>query len=72
MVITFPDGARFEYEQETSHLAVTGIATAVIEASKSVNATVPNITCAASDKIILDTPEVECTQHLTTATLQVK
>ncbi|CNI32878.1 phage baseplate assembly protein V [Yersinia pekkanenii] len=31
MVITFPDGARFEYEPETSHLAVTGIATAVID-----------------------------------------
>ncbi|HDL8401545.1 TPA: phage baseplate assembly protein V [Yersinia enterocolitica] len=72
MVITFPDGARFEYEPETSHLAVTGIATAVIEASKSVNVTAPNITCIASVKITLDTPEVECTQHLATATLEVK
>ncbi len=71
MVITFPDGARFEYEPETSHLAVTGIATAVIEASKSVNVTAPNITCTASVKITLDTPEVECTNNLTTATLQV-
>ncbi|CRE88701.1 TPA: phage baseplate assembly protein V [Yersinia enterocolitica] len=71
MVITFSDGARFEYEPETSHLAVTGIATAVIEASKSVNVTAPNITCTASVKITLDTPEVECTNNLTTATLQV-
>ncbi|WP_145538299.1 phage baseplate assembly protein V [Yersinia kristensenii] len=72
MVITFPDGARFEYEPATSHLAVTGIATAVIEASKSVDVTAPNITCAASVKITLDTPEVECTHNLTTATLNVK
>ncbi|MGM7870450.1 phage baseplate assembly protein V [Yersinia enterocolitica] len=71
MVITFSDGACFEYEPETSHLAVTGIATAVIEASKSVNVTAPNITCTASVKITLDTPEVECTNNLTTATLQV-
>ncbi|WP_050118293.1 phage baseplate assembly protein V [Yersinia kristensenii] len=72
MVITFPDGARFEYEPETSHLAVTGIATAVIDASKSVTVTAPNITCTASVKITLDTPEVECTHNLTTATLNVK
>ncbi|EKN3441767.1 phage baseplate assembly protein V [Yersinia enterocolitica] len=71
MVITFPDGARFEYEPETSHLAITGIATAVIEASESVSVTAPNITCTASVKITLDTPEVECTNNLTTATLQV-
>lgn len=71
MVITFPDGARFEYEPETSHLAVTGIASAVIEASESVNVTAPDITCTASVKITLNTPEVECTNNLTTATLQV-
>lgn len=72
IVITFPDGARFEYEPETSHLAVTGIATAIIEASESVTVTAPNITCTASVKITLDTPEVECTHNLTTATLNVK
>lgn len=72
MVITFPDGARFEYEPETNHLAVTGIATAVIDASESVTVTAPNITCTASVKITLDTPEVECTNNLSTATLEVK
>ncbi|CNJ94023.1 baseplate assembly protein V [Yersinia mollaretii] len=72
MVITFPDGARFEYEPESSHLAVTGIATAVIDASESVTVTAPNITCTASVKITLNTPEVECTNNLTTATLSVK
>ncbi|WP_145562776.1 phage baseplate assembly protein V [Yersinia canariae] len=72
IVITFPDGARFEYEPETSHLAVTGIKTAAINASESVNATAPNINCTASVKILLDTPGVECTNNLTTATLNVK
>ena len=72
IVITFPDGARFEYEPETSHLAVIGIATAVIDASESVSVTAPDVTCTASVKILLDTPEVECTNNLTTATLNVK
>ncbi|EPB0657346.1 phage baseplate assembly protein V, partial [Yersinia enterocolitica] len=72
IVITFPDGARFEYEPETSHLAVTGIASAVIEASESASVTAPNIICSASVKITLNTPIVECTQHLATATLEVK
>lgn len=72
IVITFPDGARFEYEPESSHLAVTGIKTAAINASESINATAPNITDTASVKITLDTPEVECTNNLTTATLDVK
>jgi len=72
IVITFPDGARFEYEPETSHLAVKGIKTAVINASESIHATAPNIVNTASVKITLDTPEVECTNNLTTATLVVK
>ncbi|EEQ19606.1 Baseplate assembly protein V [Yersinia intermedia ATCC 29909] len=53
VVIIFPDGARFEYEPETSHLTVTGIATAVIDASKSVDVIAPNITSTASVKITL-------------------
>ncbi|WP_145537466.1 phage baseplate assembly protein V [Yersinia alsatica] len=72
IVITFPDGARFEYEPEASHLAVTGIKTAAINASEAINATAPNITNTASVKITLDTPIVECTNSLTTATLDVK
>ncbi|CNI74073.1 baseplate assembly protein V [Yersinia massiliensis] len=48
-----------------------GIKTAVINAGDSVTVTAPNITCAASVKILLDTPEVECTHNLTTATLNV-
>ncbi|MDA5521470.1 phage baseplate assembly protein V [Yersinia kristensenii] len=69
---TYPDGAVIEYNADTGALKATGIKTAVLDASESINATAPEITCSASVKITLDTPIVECTQHLTTATLEVK
>ena len=50
--VTFPDGASFEYEPETSQLTIKGIKTAVIEASEQ-------ITAKAGSKIQLDTPLVE-------------
>ncbi|EOZ3194578.1 TPA: phage baseplate assembly protein V [Yersinia enterocolitica] len=72
LYITFPDGATLHYEPESGELLADGITTAVINASESVNITAPTITCAASVKILLDTPEVECTHNLTTDTLNVK
>ncbi|CNC24621.1 baseplate assembly protein V [Yersinia frederiksenii] len=72
LYIAFPDGATLHYEPESGELQADGIKTAVINASESVNVTAPTITCAASVKILLDTPEVECTNNLTTATLNVK
>lgn len=72
LYIAFPDGATLHYESESGELQADGIKTAVINASESVNVTAPSITCAASVKILLDTPEVECTNNLTTATLSVK
>ena len=71
LYITFPDGATLHYEPESGELLADGIKTAVIKASESVNATAPTITCTASVKILMDTPEVECTNKLTTATLNV-
>lgn len=71
LYLAFPDGATLHYEPESGELLADGITTAVINASESVNVTAPNITCAASVKIFLDTPEVECTNNLTTATLNV-
>ncbi|WP_294882937.1 phage baseplate assembly protein V [Gilliamella apicola] len=56
--VTFPDGASFEYEPETSQLTIKGIKTAVIEASEQ-------ITAKAGSKIKLDTPLVECSDHVT-------
>lgn len=72
LYLSFPDGATLHYEPDRGELLADGIKTAVINASESVNATAPTITCAASVKILLDTPEVECTNNLTTATLNVK
>lgn len=70
--ITFPDGAVIEYEPETSALTVSGIKTATVTASESVAVTVPLVTVKASQKITLDTPEVVCTNKLTTGTLEVQ
>ncbi|AQL15384.1 baseplate assembly protein [Klebsiella variicola] len=56
MVITAPDGAMFRYDAEAGALQVKGIQTAVVEASV---------------KVTLDTPEVECTNLLTTKHLNV-
>lgn len=56
MVVTAPDGARFRYDAEAGALQVKGIKSTVVEASV---------------KITLDTPEVECTNLLTTKNLNV-
>lgn len=56
MVVTAPDGATFRYDAEEGALQVKGIKSAVVEASV---------------KITLDTPEVECTNLLTTKNLNV-
>lgn len=57
MVVTAPDGARFRYDAEAGALQVTDIKTATIEAAV---------------KITLDTPEVVCTNLLTTKNLNVR
>ena len=69
--ITFPDGAVIEYEPETGALTVSGIKTADVTASDSIAVTVPVVTVKAETRITLDTPEVVCTNKLTTATLEV-
>ncbi|KFB99472.1 baseplate assembly protein V [Trabulsiella guamensis ATCC 49490] len=56
VVMTAPDGARFHYDADASALAVTGIKTAHITASVSVT---------------LETPVVECTDHLKTRTFEL-
>lgn len=56
MVVTAPDGAKFRYDAEAGALQVKGIKSAAVEASV---------------KITLDTPEVECTDLLTTRNLNV-
>lgn len=70
--VNFSDGAVLEYEPETGALTVSGVQTADISAATSISATAPNVTVTASSKITLDTPEVVCTNKLTTGSLEVK
>jgi phage baseplate assembly protein V len=70
--VAFPDGAVIEYEPEVSALTVSGIKTADVTASESITTTVPVVLVKAETRITLDTPEVVCTNKLTTATLEVQ
>lgn len=70
--VSFPDGAVIEYEPENGALTVSGIKTADVTASDSITATVPVVLVKASSRITLDTPEVVCTNKLTTGTLEVQ
>ncbi|TKU06289.1 phage baseplate assembly protein V [Citrobacter sp. wls828] len=56
IVITAPDGAVVRYDADASALEATGMKTAKIQAAVGV---------------MLDTPVVECTKHLKTATFEV-
>ncbi|MCI4217766.1 phage baseplate assembly protein V [Dickeya dianthicola] len=56
MVITAPDGARFRYDAAAGALEATGMKTANVVASVSVT---------------LNTPVVECTQHLKARTVEI-
>ncbi|HBY0981130.1 phage baseplate assembly protein V [Klebsiella pneumoniae] len=71
-LVEFPDGAVMSYEPETGALTVTGIKTADVTASDSVAVSVPVVLIKAETRITLDTPEVVCTNKLTTGTLEVK
>ncbi|WP_449506340.1 phage baseplate assembly protein V [Enterobacter ludwigii] len=70
--VAFPDGAVIEYEPESGALTVSGIKTADVTASDSITATVPVVLVKAETRITLDTPEVVCTNKLTTGTLEVQ
>lgn len=70
--VAFPDGAVIEYEPESGALTVSGIKTADVTASDSITATVPVVLVKADTRITLDTPEVVCTNKLTTGTLEVQ
>lgn len=71
-LVEFPDGAVMSYEPETGALTVTGIKTADVTASDSVAVSVPVVLIKAEARVTLDTPEVVCTNKLTTGTLEVK
>lgn len=70
--VSFPDGAVIEYEPQTGALSVSGIVTAAVSASTSVDVTAPTVTVNASKKINLNAPVVECSNQLVTGTIQIK
>ena len=70
--VAFPDGAIIEYEPATSALIVNNVKTADVTATQSVVVTSPTVTVIASQTITLDTPEVICTNKLTTGSIEVK
>lgn len=72
LYIDFPDGAVLEYEPATGALSVTGIKTADVQASESITTSTKVVIVKAAENITLDTPEVICTNKLTTGTLEVK
>jgi phage baseplate assembly protein V len=61
-----------EYEPASGALSVTGIKTADVQASESITASTKVVMVKAAKNITLDTPEVICTNKLTTGTLEVK
>ncbi|MGK8676422.1 phage baseplate assembly protein V [Serratia marcescens] len=69
--VAFPDGAIVEYEPDTGALSATGVKSAAIQASDSISAESQQVTVKASVKIMLDTPEVECSNHLSAKTFSV-
>ncbi|MBZ7634873.1 phage baseplate assembly protein V [Klebsiella oxytoca] len=71
-LVEFPDAAVMSYEPETGALTVTGIKTADVTASDSVAVSAPVVLIKAETRVTLDTPEVVCTNKLTTGTLEVK
>lgn len=70
-VTKHPDGAQVSYDPATGALAATGVKSATVEASESIAATAPKITCTATTSITLDTPEVICTKKLSCATFEM-
>ncbi|KTH84961.1 baseplate assembly protein [Enterobacter hormaechei subsp. steigerwaltii] len=70
--IAFPDGAVIEYEPDTGALNASGIKTAAVIASESLTATVPLVLVKADTRIMLDSPEVVCTNKLITGSIEVQ
>jgi phage baseplate assembly protein V len=71
-VTKHPDGAQVSYDPATGALVAIGVKSATVEASESIAATAPEITCTATTSITLDTPEVVCTKKLSCATFEMK
>lgn len=58
LVVTFPDGAHFEYDPESSKLLIKGIKQLVLAASVEVFFDTPKVRCAT----LLETPQMFVTK----------
>ncbi|MEG0233191.1 MAG: phage baseplate assembly protein V [Hafnia sp.] len=58
LVVTFPDGAHFEYDPESSKLLISGIKQLVLVASEEVFFDTPKVRCAT----LLETPQISVTE----------
>lgn len=70
--VNFPDGAWVCYEPQSGKLSVQGINTADISATQRITATAPLVQINAAERISLNTPEVYCSDKLTTGVLEVR
>ncbi|HGJ5877295.1 MAG TPA: phage baseplate assembly protein V [Arsenophonus sp.] len=68
---TYADSAVIEYEPATGLLKVTGIGQDCIEAKEILSVSTKRVTVKAAVNIVLDTPNVICTNNLTTVSLTV-
>ncbi|WP_140918809.1 phage baseplate assembly protein V [Limnobaculum xujianqingii] len=71
-VTQHPDGARYEYNPESSSMLISGVKNITITSSDSVTVNTSTATIKASGSITFDTPKVICTNHLSTATLSIE
>ncbi|QBH97346.1 phage baseplate assembly protein V [Limnobaculum zhutongyuii] len=71
-VTKYPDGAVTHYSPESGALTVSGVKTITVNSATSVTVNTTTATINATGSVTLDTPEVICTNHLTTGTLTVK
>lgn len=70
-VITWPDGAAFSYDPESSTVSISGIKALSVKDDGPVSIHCKTADVKADDSIRLDTPEVICTQKLTAGTLSI-
>ncbi|WP_447878436.1 phage baseplate assembly protein V [Serratia fonticola] len=71
LTIQFSDDAVIQYDANSGALAATGMKTAQIEAAESITAETKQVIAKATVKITLETPTVECSNHLTAKTLSI-
>lgn len=71
LVIQFDDNARLSYDSNSSSLDASGMKHATLTTSEDITATSQQVTVKAEVRVLLDTPEVECTNMLIAKSLSI-